>query len=80
MLNISYNGGAPPRFRLWAGAGQILNPRTIKIETVQANGVWRRFTMADREGYMESVEEIAEPITFTAYLTIRGETYAEDFS
>jgi hypothetical protein len=35
--------------------------------------------MADRGGYMESIEEIPEPHVFTAYLKIGAETYAVDF-
>jgi hypothetical protein len=35
--------------------------------------------MADRGGYMESIEEIPEPHAFTAYLKIGAETYAVDF-
>jgi hypothetical protein len=35
--------------------------------------------MADRGGYIESIEEIPEPHAFTAYLKIGAETYAVDF-
>ncbi len=79
MLKI-YEDGLPPRFRLWSDAGHALGLRKIAIETVQPSGVWLRFTMADRDGYMESVEEIPEPHAFTAYLKIDGETYAVDFA
>jgi cation diffusion facilitator family transporter len=78
MLKI-YEDGLPPRFRLWSDAGVILKAKTIKIETVRPNGVWQRFAMADRGGYMESVDEILEPRPFTAYLQMGGETYAVDF-
>jgi len=78
MLKI-YEGGSPPRFRLWSDSGQSFEPRKVTIETVRPSGVWRRFTMADRGGYMESIEEIPEPHVFTAYLKIGAETYAVDF-
>ena len=78
MLKI-YEGGSPPRFRLWSDSGQSFEPRKVTIETVRPSGVWRRFTMADRDGYMESIEEIPEPHAFTAYLKIGAETYAVDF-
>jgi hypothetical protein len=35
--------------------------------------------MADRDGYMESAEEIPEPHAFTAYMQMGGETYAVEF-
>ena len=52
MLKI-YEGGSPPRFRLWSDSGQSFEPRKVTIETVLPSGVWRRFTMADHDGYME---------------------------
>jgi hypothetical protein len=78
MLNI-YEGASRARFRLWSDSGQSFGPRKVTIETVRANGAWRRFTMADRDGYMESIEEVPEPHVFTAYLKIGPETYAVDF-
>ena len=74
-----FEDGVPPRFRLRSDAGQTLGARTIKIETVRPGGAWQRFTMVDRDGYMESIEEIPEPHAFTAYLQMGGQSYAVDF-
>ncbi len=74
-----FEDGLPPRFRLWSDRGQTLDARAIKIETVRACGAWQRFTMTNRDGYLESIEEIPEPHAFTAYLRVGGETYAVDF-
>ena len=74
-----FEDGLPPRFRLWSDASQMLEAHAIKIETVRACGSWQRFTMADRDGYMESAEEIPEPHAFTAYMQMGGETYAVEF-
>jgi cation diffusion facilitator family transporter len=74
-----FEDGVPPRFRLRPEAGQTLGMHAIKIETVRSGGARQWFTMVDRDGYMESIEEIPEPHAFTAYLQMGGETYAVDF-
>jgi cation diffusion facilitator family transporter len=74
-----FEDGLPPRFRLWLDPSQALEVHAIKIETVRDCGAWQRFTMEDHDGYVESIEEIPEPHTFTAYLQMGGETYAVDF-
>ena len=78
MLRIHKNG-LPPRFRLRSDAGQTLKNHPIKIETVRPSGEWQRFTMVNRNGYMESIEEVPEPHAFTAYLQMGDETYAAEF-
>jgi Co/Zn/Cd efflux system component len=74
-----FEDGVPPRFRLRSDTGQNLGAHAIKIETVRQGGAWQRFTMVDRDGYMESIEEIPEPHAFTAYLQMGGQSYAVDF-
>ncbi len=74
-----FEDGVPPRFRLRWDAGETLEARAVKIETARPDGSWQRFTMVDRGGYMESIEEIPEPHAFTAHLSIGGESYAVEF-
>src|ERR1019366_8667997 len=74
-----FEDGVPPRFRLRWDAGEVLEARAVKIEIARPDGSWERFTMVDRDGYMESIEEIPEPHAFTAHLNIGGESYAVDF-
>jgi cation diffusion facilitator family transporter len=74
-----FEDGVPPRFRLRPEAGQTLEMHAIKIETVRSGGARKQFTMVDRDGYMESIEEIPEPHAFEANLQMGGETYAVDF-
>jgi cation diffusion facilitator family transporter len=74
-----FEDGVPPRFRLRPGAGQTLGVPAIIIETVRSSGARQQFTMVDRDGYMESIEEIPEPHAFTAYLQMGGQSYAVDF-
>src|ERR1700730_13769431 len=66
------SGCGRTRARLWEHTPS-------KIETVRPGGAWQRFTMVDRDGHMESVEEIPEPHAFTAYLQMGGESYAVEF-
>ena len=48
-------------------AGENSLARAVKIETVRPDGARQLFTMADRGGYLESIEEIPEPHAFTAH-------------
>ena len=70
-----FEDGVPPRFRLRPGADLRFGTHAINIETVRPDGAWQRFTMVDRDGYMESIEEIPEPHAFTAHLRIGDQTY-----
>ena len=68
-----FEDGVPPRFRLRAEAGPALTAQMTAIETVRPDGTRQLFTMADRGGYLESVEEIPEPHAFTAHVRIGDE-------
>jgi cation diffusion facilitator family transporter len=74
-----FEDGVPPHFRLRSDASQTLGAHAIKIETVPPDGAWQRLTMADRDGYMESNEEIPEPHAFTVHLKMGDATYAVEF-
>jgi cation diffusion facilitator family transporter len=65
----------PPRFRLRAEAGPALAARAVSIETVRPDGARQAFTMAERDGYLESAEEIPEPHAFTAHVQIDGQDH-----
>jgi cation diffusion facilitator family transporter len=68
-----FEDGVPPRFRLRGAPG--LAAATTSIETVRADGGRQRFTLADRGGFLESIDEISEPHAFTATLRIGARTY-----
>jgi cation diffusion facilitator family transporter len=70
-----FEDGVPARFRLHAEAGPAPTAQTTTIETVRPDGAKQLFTMADRGGYLESLEEIPEPHAFTARVRI-GDTEA----
>ena len=58
--------GAPPRFRLEGVSGVVF------VETRRADGTRQRFAFVDRDGALESVEEIPEPHEFEAVVTADG--------
>jgi len=61
-----FENGVPPRFRLRAEGGPALTAQATSIETIRPDGARQLFTMRERGGYLESVEEIPEPHAFTA--------------
>jgi cation diffusion facilitator family transporter len=65
-----FEDGMPPRFRLRAETGPAPTAQTATVETVRPDGARQLFTMADRDGYLESVEEIPEPHAFTANVRV----------
>ena len=74
-----FEDGVPPRFRL-SSAGRDLSSHEVRVETVRLDGVRQTFTMAQRGGYLKSMEEIPEPHAFTAHVEFAdGERHAVEF-
>jgi len=76
-----FEDGVPPRFRLCC-AGLDLRAEDVTLETVRTGGARRRFALAARGGYLESLDEIPEPHAFTARLSLErcGETHEVAFA
>jgi cation diffusion facilitator family transporter len=53
-----FEDGALPRFRLHSESGPSLAAYSTVIETVRPERTRQQFSMTEREGYLESVEEI----------------------
>jgi cation diffusion facilitator family transporter len=70
-----FEDGVPPHFRLRSETGPILTAQATSVETVRPDGTRQLFAMKDRDGYLESVEEIPEPHAFTASLRIGRQNY-----
>jgi cation diffusion facilitator family transporter len=66
---------SPPRFRLYAQSGAALSAEEVSVQTVRPDGARQAFTMAERDGYLESAEEIPEPHAFTAQVRMGGEDH-----
>ena len=68
-----FEDGVPPRFRLTAVAP--MGAQDIRIDTVRPDGARQIFAMVERDGFLESMEEIPEPHAVTANVQIGGDTY-----
>ena len=76
-----FEDGVPPRFRL-SCAGKELSAIEMSVETVRPDGVRQTFAMTSCSGYLESVDEIPEPHSFTVRVSLqRGdETHNVEFA
>ena len=74
-----FEDGVPPRFRLRREIGPPIPEISTAIETVRPDGARQLFTMRDRGGYLESIEEIPEPHEFVARVRVAGEEHTVGF-
>jgi cation diffusion facilitator family transporter len=76
-----FEGGVPPRFRL-SCASKELAAAEMSVETVRPDGARQIFAMTSRSGCLESVDEIPEPHSFTACVSLQcgGETHNVEFA
>jgi cation diffusion facilitator family transporter len=74
-----FETGQPPRFRVRAITGAALTAQALSIETLRSDGTRQRFAMADKGGFLESIDEIPEPHAFIATLRIDGQEYRSVF-
>jgi nickel/cobalt exporter len=78
ILSI-FEDGVPPRFRLHAERGHAPIAAEVTMTTARADGAIQAFNFVEREGFLESVEQIPEPHDFTARLSIAHGSHAHDF-
>jgi cation diffusion facilitator family transporter len=72
--------GVPPRFRLAMLNGSAIDAASVVVETVRPDGDRQKFHFVEREGYLESADEIPEPHAFTVQLVMRGESHSAVFA
>jgi len=61
-----FEDNVPPRFRVRADTGVLLGASDVSIETIRPDGSRQLFTFEDRDGFLESRDEIPEPHAFLA--------------
>jgi cation diffusion facilitator family transporter len=61
-----FEDNVPPRFRVRADLGVLAGVSDLTIETIRPDGSRQLFTFKDRDGYLESRDEIPEPHAFLA--------------
>jgi nickel/cobalt exporter len=74
-----FEAGAPPRFRLVTERGHAWAAGDVSVETERPDGARQRFSFADRTGFLESVEPIAEPHEFVARLSLSHDGHAHSY-
>ncbi len=72
-----FEDGVPPRFRLRAASAPL--PGEARIETLRPDGSRQAFELADRGGFLESVQDIPEPHAFTAEVILGPGVQARRF-
>ncbi len=65
----------PPVFRIRAENGERLQAQAVAVETLRPGGDRQLFAMAERNGFLESTDEIPEPHAFTANVLVGGESH-----
>jgi cation diffusion facilitator family transporter len=65
-----FEDNVPPRFRVRADTGVLLEASGVTIETIRPDGSRQLFTFKDRDGYLESHDEIPEPHAFLAKIRL----------
>lgn len=76
VLRLSvFEEGVPPVFRVRAQSGRTPQAQAVTIETTRPGGGHQLFTMADRGGWLESIETIPEPHAFTAILRVGDQAH-----
>jgi cation diffusion facilitator family transporter len=74
-----FEDGIPARFRLTTQSGPALTAATTSVETVRPDGARQLFAFVDKGSFLESVEEIPEPHSFAATVTIDDQAYLTTF-
>ena len=72
-----FEDGVPPRWRIRSERGPLPDARSLTVETVREGGAMQAFTFVDKDGFLESNEEIPEPHAFTARLQLADPTGGE---
>jgi cation diffusion facilitator family transporter len=80
LLKI-FETGVPPRFRLSSATGALPAASDVTVETVRPGGSRQTFSFAERDGHLESIEEIPEPHAFDARVRLSrsAEPHAVEF-
>ncbi|WP_295754373.1 nickel/cobalt efflux protein RcnA [Undibacterium sp.] len=76
-----FEDGVPPRFRLFRDGkhGHVWTADQVRIETERPDGSRQTFTFVQRDGFVESEQEIPEPHEFVARLRLGHEHHSHDY-
>ena len=75
-----FEDGVPPVFRITpATEGSRLDASAVSVTTVRPDGTQQVFALADRDGYLESKEDIPEPHAFKAIVRMPDGAHEVEF-
>ncbi len=76
-----FEDGVPPRFRLFNHSkhGHRWAANEVKIETERSDGMTQTFTFIQKNGFLESEQEIPEPHEFVARLRLGHDSHSHDY-
>ena len=74
-----FETGMPPRWRIRSESGASWTARDVTLETERPDGSRQLFGFVEREGYLESGQEIPEPHQFMARLHLGHGTHLHDY-
>jgi len=74
-----FENGVPPRWRLKTESGHAWHAEDVALETERPDGTRQSFTFVQKNGYLESVEEIPEPHEFMARVRLGHGGHTHDY-
>lgn len=74
-----FEEGVPPRFRLYSERGHAWQANQVQLETEREGGIRQVFTFVQRDGFIESEQEIPEPHAFMARLQFGHGHHTHDY-
>ena len=76
-----FEDGVPPHFRLFRESkhGHVWTADQVRVETERPDGSRQSFTFVQRDGFVESEQEIPEPHEFVARLSLGHEHHSHDY-
>jgi len=74
-----FEEGVAPRWRLHTLSGHPWKAADVKLQTTREDGGMRRFAFTERDGYLESVDEIPEPHAFNVRLSLGHAGHSHDY-
>jgi nickel/cobalt exporter len=74
-----FEEGVPPRFRLRFESTHVWTADQVQVETERADGTRQTFAFVQRDGFVESKQEIPEPHEFVARLRLGHEGHSHDY-
>ncbi|PKQ41922.1 MULTISPECIES: nickel/cobalt efflux protein RcnA [Pseudomonas] len=74
-----FEEGVAPRWRLHTLSGHPRQATDVVLQTTREDGSMRRFAFAQRDDYLESVDEIPEPHAFNVRLSLGHSGHSHDY-